>query len=110
MSPLFMIELAVISVLSIAALVLAGSMVARPTHRAYEILRPVTWAMVFGSLFMTLTGMANMCVMMSRRPISPEYVQLAFAGLAELIIPVMLTFGVLTVAWGLTAIGLRRLE
>ncbi len=110
MSPLFLVEVVVLSILSIGALFLAGSMVARPTQRAYEILRPVTWAMVFGSLFMTLTGLANMSVMLSRRPMSPEYAQAAFAGLAELIIPVMLTFGVLTVAWGLTALGLRRLE
>jgi hypothetical protein len=65
--------------------------------------------MVFGSLFMTCTGLANLAVMLSRHPWTSELGQTAFSGLAELIVPVMLAFGVLTVAWGLAAIGLRRL-
>ncbi len=110
MSPLFLVEIVLLAVLGISALALGGWMAARPNQRAYEILRPVTWAMVFGSLFMSLTGLANLSVMLSRHPLTTEVGQAAFAGLGELIVPLMLAFGVLTVAWGLAAIGLRRLE
>ena len=109
MSPLFFVEVAVLVVLSVAALVLGGGMALKPSQRAYEMLRPVTWAMVFGSLFMTCTGLANLAVMLSRHPLTGELGQAAFSGVAELIVPVMLGFGVLTVAWGLAAIGLHRL-
>jgi hypothetical protein len=109
MSPLFLVEVIVLVVLSVAALALGGSMAMKPGQRAYEMLRPVTWAMVFGSLSMTCTGLTNLCVMLGRHPLTGEVGQAAFSGLAELIIPVMVTFAVLTVAWGLAAIGLRRL-
>jgi hypothetical protein len=33
-----------------------------------------------------------------------------FAGLAELLVPSMIAMAVLTVAWGLMAIGVRKLD
>ncbi len=109
MSPLFLIEVLVMVVLGVTALVLGGGMAVSPGQRRYEMLRPVTWAMVFGALSMTTTGLTNLCMMLGRNPMSPELRQAAFSGLAELIVPIMVTFAVLTVAWALTAIGLRRL-
>ncbi len=109
MSPLFMVEVVVLAILAISALALGGSMAMKPTQRAYETLRPVTWAMVFCALTMSGTGLANLSVMLGRVGVSPEAARVAFSGMAELIVPIMLTFAVLTVAWGLAAIGLRRL-
>ena len=109
MSPLFLVELAVLLVLAVTALVLGGGMALKPAQRTYELLRPVTWAMLFGSLFMTCTGLANLAMMLARNTWSPEVGQAAFSGLGELIVPVMAAFGVLTVAWALAAIGLKRL-
>jgi hypothetical protein len=109
MSPLFLIEVLVLVLLAVAALALGGGMAVKPSQRAYETLRPVTWAMVFGSVGMTCTGLANLTMMLSRQRWSPELAQAAFGGLAELIVPIMAAFGVLTVAWGLAAIGLKRL-
>ena len=109
MSPLFLIELIVLVLLAVTALVLGGGMALKPSQRTYEMLRPVTWAMVFGSLTMSCTGLTNLCVMLGRHALTSEVGQAAFSGLAELIIPIMLAFAVLTVAWGLATIGLRRL-
>ncbi len=109
MSPLFLVEVIVMVVLAVAALAVGGGMAAAPGQRRYEILRPITWAMVFGALSMSMTGLTNLCMMLARNPMSPELRQVAFQGLAELIVPIMVTFAVLTVAWGLAAIGLRRL-
>jgi hypothetical protein len=110
MSPLFLVEVVVMVVLAVTALALGGGMAMKPGQRRYEMLRPVTWAMVFGALSMSTTGLTNLCMMLGRNRLTPELGQAAFSGLAELIVPIMLTFAVLTVAWGLAAIGLRRLE
>lgn len=109
MSPLFFVEVLVLAILGIAALAIGAGMAIRPGQRRYEMLRPVTWAMVFGALSMSCTGLANLFVMLGRHPMSVELGQTAFSGIAELIVPIMVTFAVLTVAWGLAAIGLRRL-
>ncbi len=109
MSPLVGVEVLVLVLLGISALAAGGSMVVRPTQRAYEVLRPLTWAMVFGSLTTTCTGLTNLAVGLGQRDLDVHVARVAFAGLAELIIPSLGTFAVLTVAWGLAAIGLRRL-
>ena len=109
MSPLFFVEVLVMVLLALAALAVGGGMAMKPGQRRYEMLRPLTWAMVFGALSMSATGLTNLCMMLGRHPLSAELGQAAFSGLAELIVPLMVTFAVLTVAWGLAAIGLRRL-
>ncbi len=109
MSPLALAEVIVLALLGIAALVLGGGMALRPTQRQYEGLRPVTVGMVFGSLCLTLTGLTNLLVGLSRTQWSMKTGQIVASGLAELLVPSLLVFGVLTVAWGLAAIGLRRL-
>ncbi len=110
MSPLFLVEVLVLVVLGVTALALGAGMAIKPGQRRYEMLRPVTWAMVFGALSMSCTGLTNLAMMLGRHPMTPELGQAAFSGLAELIVPIMVAFAVLTVAWGLAAIGLRRLE
>ncbi len=109
MSPVFLVEVVMMVVLGVSALALGGGMALTPSQRRYELLRPVTWAMVFGALTMSGTGLTNLCVMLGRNAPQGILTQTAFSGLAELMIPILLTFAVLTVAWGLAAIGLRRL-
>ena len=109
MSPLALVEIGVLAVLGIAALALGGGMALRPSQQRYEGLRPVTVAMVFGSVGLTLTGLTNLCVGLSRVEWTMKTGQVACAGLAELFVPSLLVFGVLTIAWGLSALGLRRM-
>ncbi len=110
MSPLALAEIIVLAALGIAALVLGGGMAVRPTQRRYEGLRPVTVGMVFCSLCLTLTGLTNLTVGLSRAEWSTKTGQIAAAGIAELLVPSLLAFGVLTIAWGLAAVGLRRMD
>ncbi len=110
MSPLFILEVAVMVVLGVSALALGGGMAVRPNQRSYEVLRPVTWAMVFGSLSMSLTGFTNLSMMLAKNAWTEDVRRAASSGVAELLIPILLTFAVLTVAWGLAAIGLRRAD
>ncbi len=110
MSPLFFLEVVVMVLLGVSALAVGGGMALRPGQRRYELLRPITYAMVFGALTMSATGLTNLNMMLGRQSLTLALGQAAFLGLAELIVPLMLTFAVLTIAWGLAAIGLRRLE
>ncbi len=110
MSPLTLIMVTVLALLGIFALVLGGGMAVRPTQRRYEALRPVTVAMIFCSLSVSLTGLTNMLVGGSRNAWDPKFVPIMFAGLAEMLVPSLLAFAVLTIAWGLAAVGLRRMD
>jgi hypothetical protein len=100
----------VLALLGIAALVLGAGMAIKPTQRRYEGLRPITVAMIFGALCVSLTGLTNMFVGASRNVWEPKFVPVLFGGLAEMLVPTLAVFGVLTIAWGLAAIGLRRLD
>jgi hypothetical protein len=110
MSPLSLVEIVILAALAAAALALGGAMALKPAQRTYESLRPVSVALVFGMVGLTLTGLTNLAVMLSRNEWSDGLRRAASSGVAELLIPSLLGFGVLTVAWGLASIGLRRLD
>jgi hypothetical protein len=85
-------------------------MLARPSQRWYEMLRPVTIAMVFASLWICGTGWTNILVGLSAtRPWTIQIAPRVCAGLAEMLVPAVAATAVLTIAWSLAAIGLRRL-
>jgi len=110
MSPLVLVMVTVLAVLGITALVLGGGMAVKPTQRRYESLRPITVAMIFGALCVSLTGLTNMFVGASRNVWEAKFIPVMFAGLAEMLVPSLAVFGVLTIAWGLAALGLRRMD
>jgi hypothetical protein len=110
MSPIVMVEVAVLGVLALAALGLGIAMAVSPRQRRYEMLRPVTLAILFGCLWTSGTGLTNMLMGLARQPWSAELAPRVFAGLAELLVPSMIAMAVLTVAWGLMAIGVRKLD
>jgi hypothetical protein len=110
MSPIVMVEVAVLGLLSLAALGIGLGMAVRPSQRRYEMLRPVTVAMVFGCLWISGTGLTNMLMGLASQHWTGDLVPRVFAGLAEMLVPSMVAMAVLTVAWGLSAIGMRRLD
>jgi hypothetical protein len=104
-----MVEVALLGLLSLGALAVGFGMAIRPSQRRYELLRPLTVAMLFGCLWISGTGLTNMLMGLAATPagsVSPK----VFAGVAELIAPSIIAMAVLTVAWGLSAIGLRKLD
>jgi hypothetical protein len=110
MGMLAIVHVVVLLVLVVAALALGVAMAWKPTQRRYEILRPVTWATVLATLSAICAGLSAAAVHLAENASTPEVVQHGWGGVAEALVPGMFGFGMLAVAWGLAAIGLRRLD
>jgi hypothetical protein len=108
MGLLAIVHVVVLLVLGLAALGLGGALAVRPSQRWLDLLRLVSWATVFGGLSAMLSGLSTTAVHLAQRPMTPDLAQLGWAGVAEALVPGTFAFGVLTVAWGLAAVGVRR--
>ncbi|HVO12368.1 MAG TPA: hypothetical protein VMX54_16615 [Vicinamibacteria bacterium] len=108
MGALAIVEVVVLLALGVVALVLGGALAVRASQRRLDLLRLVSWALAFGSLSGVFSGLAQTAVNLARRPMTPELAQLGWAGVAEALVPGIFGFGVLTVAWALAAVGVRR--
>ena len=98
---------------AVIALLLLGVSIAfaiRPTERTLGILRPLSLALVFALLGITLAGIANLLVALGHTsfPEGRESMRLLLNGLAEGLIPGIAGFAVLAIAWALAALGLKR--
>ena len=79
----------------------------RPSEQRLALMRPVSLAGIFGALTGTLAGTINVLQFLwTREP--PVASSLLATGAAEALVPLLLAFGCLTVAWLCVAIGLRR--
>jgi hypothetical protein len=108
MGILALIHVFVMVVLSLAALGLGVSLAVRPSERRLGMLRPVTLGAVFAILSAICSGISVVAVRLAEGPMVAEAGMRAWAGVAEALVPGMFGFGVLALAWGLTAVGLRR--
>jgi hypothetical protein len=107
MSILALVQIAVLLVLILAALGVAIRFAMRPSERTLGFMRPLTLAVVFAALSATASGVAAALT----RPAAGATAGAAggfAAGLAEATVSCVFGFGVLAVAWGLVALGLRR--
>jgi len=113
MSLLAIVHIIVLLALAAWSVGLGAAMAIRPSQRRYELLRPVAWGTVFASSSGVLSGLGHVSVRLAEPSSSippAEIARLAWAGVSEALVPGMFGFGLLAVAWGLAAIGLRRLE
>ncbi len=101
-----------ILVLGLLCLGLAASFAFRPAERKLNILRPLSLATVFSILGAIA---ADLGVVMKRVPQLPEFtsnpdlrVVLYTSGIGESMVPAILGFTILSVAWLLAAVGYRR--
>jgi len=110
MGILAIVQVVVLLVLVITALAFGVAMALRPTQRRYEMLRPVTWATLLATSSAICAGLSTTAVHLAGSAPTPETVQHGWAGAAEALVPGVFGFGMLAVAWGVAAIGLRRLD
>jgi hypothetical protein len=108
MGLLAIVHVLVLLVLGLAVLGVGVLSAVRPLQQRLELLRVLTWAVVFASVGAILSGLSLTAVGLARAPMTPELAQSGWAGIAEAAVPGIFGFGVLTVAWGLAAVGLRR--
>jgi hypothetical protein len=105
------VQMVFLLVILLFLLGVAVSFAVRPTEHKLGLLRPLSLALVFalvGALFGGLAatlqasvGPANMNAGKSLEVLS--------SGVAEALVPGVIGFAVLAIAWGLAAIGLRKL-
>lgn len=79
----------------------------RPTEQRLALMRPISLAGIFGGLTGSLGGAINvLAVFWLREP--PIEARVLAVGAAEALVPLLVAFGSLTVAWLCAAVGLRR--
>lgn len=110
MSTLAIAHIIVLLALTFWTVGLGVSMAVKPSQRNYELLRPTTWATVFASLSAVLSGLCNVTMRLAEPSSATEAVGRAWAGVSEALVPGIFGLGLLAIAWGLAAVGLRRLE
>jgi hypothetical protein len=79
----------------------------RPTEQRLALMRPISLAGIFAGLTGSLSGAINTLryIWIAEPSADPEVVAVAAA---EALVPMLVAFGALTVAWLCAAIGLKR--
>lgn len=79
----------------------------RPSEQRLAIMRPVSLASIFGALSGSLSGAINVLRMIWLAEPAVE-TRVVAAAAAETLVPLVVAFGSLTIAWLCAAIGLGR--
>ena len=77
----------------------------RPTEARLALMRPLSLAGIFSGLVGLCVGLINVLIGIASSG-APDRVM--YIGLAESLVPAVLSFGCLTAAWLCVALGLRR--
>ena len=95
--------------IGLAPMVMGAVYAIRPSERRLSMMRPLSLAAIFGSLCSMLLGFATVLRGISAST-DPETAAFHFgaAGLGEALVPPLMTFAFLAVAWISVALGLRR--
>ena len=89
-------------------LVMAIVYVVRPTEHNLALMRPLSLAGLFAAIAGTLLGFINVLQVFWSRGASSETYRVMAIGAAESLVPVLVGFASLTVAWLVVAIGMGR--
>ena len=80
----------------------------RPTERNLAMMRPLSLAGLFAAVAGTLSGFINVLRLYWTRDPTPATYRVMAVGAAESLVPVLVGFACLAVAWLVVAIGLGR--
>ena len=95
-------------IVCIVPLIMAVVYVSRPTERHLALMRPLSLAALFAAIAGgVLGGIHVLSVAWTREPNAENYRVMA-VGAAESLVPVLVGFASLTVAWLLVAVGMSR--
>ena len=80
----------------------------RPTERKLVLMRPVSLGTIFGALCGVASAAAYIFQALAVSAAGNISMPRVYAGLAEVFVPVFVSFGLLAVAWLLVAAGMLR--
>ena len=95
-------------VLTLTPLVMAIAYVVRPNERRLALMRPLSLAGLFAGLTGAALGFINVLVGLGKKGFTVESYTITAIGSAEALVPLLLGFANLTVAWLLIAAGMGR--
>jgi hypothetical protein len=95
-------------ILGVVPLVMAVVYASRPTERNLALMRPLSLAGLFAAIAGMLLGFINVLRFFWTRGATSETYRVMAIGAAESLVPVLVGFGCLTVAWLVVAIGMGR--
>jgi len=95
-------------ILALVPLVMAGVYVIRPTERHLALMRPLSLAGLFAAISGCVLGVINVLKFVWTRDLTAETYRVMAVGAAESLVPVLVGFACLTVAWLLVAVGMGR--
>lgn len=97
-------------ILGFVPLVMAVVYVIRPTERHLALMRPLSLAGLFAAIAGGVLGFINVLFLVWTRELTAETYRVMAIGAAESLVPVLIGFASLTVAWLLVAVGMGRQE
>lgn len=95
-------------VITAIPLIVAILFAARPSASRLELMRPVSLAAIFSTLAGLCLAVANSLVGITRHADDPNLTRYAAQVFAESSVPAFVSFSLLTAAWLVIAIGMRR--
>jgi len=95
-------------VLGFVPLVMAVVYLIRPTERHLALMRPLSLAGLFAAIAGGVLGFINVLFLVWTRELTAETYRVMAIGAAESLVPVLVGFASLTVAWLLVAVGMGR--
>ena len=95
-------------IVGVVPLVMAVVYASRPTEQNLALMRPLSLAGLFAAIAGTLSGFINVLRVFWTRDATAETYRVMAVGAAESLVPVLLGFACLTVAWLVVAIGMGR--
>lgn len=97
-------------VLDFVPLVMAVMYVVRPTERHLALMRALSLAGLFAAIAGGVLGFINVLRFAGTRELTAETYRVMAIGAAESLVPLLVGFASLTVAWLLVAVGMGRQE
>src|SRR5215467_11936363 len=95
-------------VVGFVPLVMAVVYVVRPTERHLALMRPLSLAGLFAAIAGGVLGGINVLSIVWTRELTVEAYKVMAAGAAESLVPLLVGFASLTLAWLLVAVGMGR--
>jgi len=89
-------------------LIMSVVYVLRPTERHLALMRPLSLAAIFAAVAGGVLGGINVLSLVWTRELTTEAYKVMAAGAAESLVPLLVGFASLTLAWLLVAVGMGR--